>query len=196
MSNKIKIIPNCIRIDLCIWRSQNVYITAFTAPRESFAVEFVVMKHFGWESSNVQPSCCLDVVVYTLNCVFWWHIPLEIEFKVVAQTMHSGVTHERCADFRHGKKKQKRGEFITPPRPTGRRSKNIKWLNPLDSNIGSVYQYLLQGHQVIKQKIARRSLQSYWADITWFFKCCLERSFISTTCKSIVFRCFVLNFTE
>ena len=26
------------------------------------------------------------------------------EFKVVAQTMHSGVTHERCADFRHGKK--------------------------------------------------------------------------------------------
>ena len=39
-----------------------------------------------------------------LNCVFWRHIPLEIEFKVVAQTMHSGVTHERCADFRHGKK--------------------------------------------------------------------------------------------
>ena len=36
--------------------------------------------------------------------------------------MHSGVTHERCADFRHGKKNQKRGEFITPPRPTGRRS--------------------------------------------------------------------------
>ena len=94
----------------------------FTAPRESFAVEFVVMKHFGCESSNVQPSCCLDVVVYMLNCVFWWHIPLEIEFKVVAQTMHSGVTHERCADFRHGKKTQKRGEFITPPRPTGRRS--------------------------------------------------------------------------
>ena len=102
-----------------------MYITAFTAPRESFAVEFVVMKHFGWESSNVQPSCCLDVVVYMLNCVFWRHIPLEIEFKVVAQTMHSGVTHERCADFRHGKKKQqKRGEFITPPRPTGRRSNN------------------------------------------------------------------------
>ena len=43
----------------------------FTAPRESFAVKFVVMKHFGCESSNVQPSCCLDVVVYMLNCVFW-----------------------------------------------------------------------------------------------------------------------------
>ena len=26
--------------------------------------------------------------------------------------------------------------------------KNIKWVNPLDSNIVSVYQYLLQGHQV------------------------------------------------
>ena len=37
--------------------------------------------------------------------------------------MHSGLTHERCANFRHGKKKtQKRGEFITPPHPTGRRS--------------------------------------------------------------------------
>ena len=108
-----------------------MYITAFTAPRESFAVEFVVMKHFGWESSNVQPSCCLDVVVYMLNCVFWRHIPLEIEFKVVAQTMHSGVTHERCADFRHGKKrkKQKRGEFITPPRPTGRRSNKTIYLS-------------------------------------------------------------------
>ena len=32
------------------------------------------------ESLNVQP-CCLDVVVYMVNCVFWRHIPLEIEFK-------------------------------------------------------------------------------------------------------------------
>ena len=30
---------------------------------------------------NVQPSRCLDVVVYMLNCVFWRHILLEIEFK-------------------------------------------------------------------------------------------------------------------
>ena len=43
--------------------------------------KFVVIKHFGWESLNVQPSCCLDVEVYMLNCVFWRHIPLEIEFK-------------------------------------------------------------------------------------------------------------------
>ena len=27
------------------------------------------------------PFCCLDVVVYMLNGVFWRHVPLEIEFK-------------------------------------------------------------------------------------------------------------------
>ena len=46
----------------------------------------------------------------------------------MAQTaMHSGNTHERQPNFRHRKKKEnrkiERGEFITPPRPTGRRSK-------------------------------------------------------------------------
>ena len=51
-----------------------------TAPGDSFAVEFVAIKHFGCESLHVQP-CCLDVVVYMLNCVFWRHILLEIEFK-------------------------------------------------------------------------------------------------------------------
>ena len=53
----------------------------FTAPGESIAVEFVIIKYFGCESLNVQPSCCLDVVVYMVNCVFWRHFPLEIEFK-------------------------------------------------------------------------------------------------------------------
>ena len=43
--------------------------------------KFVVIKHFGWESLNVQPSPCLHVVVYMLNCVFWRHILLEMEFK-------------------------------------------------------------------------------------------------------------------
>ena len=82
---------------------------------------------------NVQPSCCLDVVVYMLNYVFWRYILLEIEFKVVliwAQIaigiLHSGIAHERQPNFRHRKKKEnrkiERGEFITPPRPTGRRS--------------------------------------------------------------------------
>ena len=41
----------------------------FTAPRESFAVEFVVIKHFGRESLHVEP-CGLDVVEYMLKCVF------------------------------------------------------------------------------------------------------------------------------
>ena len=42
----------------------------FTAPRESFSVEFVVIKHFGRESLHVEPSCGLDVVKYMLKCVF------------------------------------------------------------------------------------------------------------------------------
>ena len=41
---------------------------------------------------NVQPSCCLDVEIYMLNCVFWRHILLEIEFKssCVARPLHQG----------------------------------------------------------------------------------------------------------
>ena len=42
----------------------------FTAPGESFAVEFVVIKHFAWESLRVEPSCGLDIVVYMLKCMF------------------------------------------------------------------------------------------------------------------------------
>ena len=45
--------------------------------------KFVVIKYLR-ESLNVQPSCCLDVVAYMLNCVFWRHILLEIEFKSLA----------------------------------------------------------------------------------------------------------------
>ena len=89
---------------------------------------------------NVQPSCCLDVVVYImLNCVFWRHILLEIEFKVVltwAQIaigiLHSGIAHERQLNFRHGKKKKTekssqanlllRHALRGRPRPTDRRS--------------------------------------------------------------------------
>ena len=42
----------------------------FIAPRESFAVEFAVIKHFGRESLHVEPSWGLDVVEYMLKCVF------------------------------------------------------------------------------------------------------------------------------
>ena len=91
--------------------------------------KFVVIKHFGWESLNVQPSCCLDVVLYMLNCVFWRHIPLEIEFKSRVD-MGSDSNHYTAqrynpwavAQLSTRKKKQKRGEFKTPPYPTGRRS--------------------------------------------------------------------------
>ena len=41
----------------------------FTAPRESFAVGFVVIKHFGRESLHVEASWGLDVVEYKLKCV-------------------------------------------------------------------------------------------------------------------------------
>ena len=57
----------------------------FTAPAKSFAVEFVVTKDFGCESLNIakrilQHLSSKKVVVYMLSCVFWQHIPLEIEF--------------------------------------------------------------------------------------------------------------------
>ena len=39
--------------------------------------KFVVIKHFGRESLHLEPSCCLDVVVYMLKCVFWLDILLE-----------------------------------------------------------------------------------------------------------------------
>ena len=96
--------------------------------------KFVVIKHFGWESLNVQPSCCLDVVVYMLNCVFWRHILLEIEFK---SRVDMGSDSNRYSVQRYSpwaaaqlstpkktkkpqktppKKNQKRGHFKTPPR--------------------------------------------------------------------------------
>ena len=42
----------------------------FTARRESFAVEFVVIKHFGRKSLRVEPFRFLDVEKYMLKCVF------------------------------------------------------------------------------------------------------------------------------
>ena len=42
----------------------------FTAPGQSFAVKFVVIKHFACESFHVEPSCGLDFVVYMLKYMF------------------------------------------------------------------------------------------------------------------------------
>ena len=103
-----------------------MYITAFTVPGKSLAAEFVVIKHFGCESLHVQPFCCLDVVVYMLNCVFWRHIPLEIEFKSWLRQQYTAVSpisgSPTCDTEKKRGEKIERGEFITPPRPTARRS--------------------------------------------------------------------------
>ena len=42
--------------------------------------------------------CCLDVVVYMLNCVFWRHILLEIEFK---SRVDMGSESNRCTAQRY-----------------------------------------------------------------------------------------------
>ena len=64
--------------------------------------------------------------------MFWLHNLLGIKLNSRGDTgsdssMHSGITHERYPNFEHRKKTQKteRGEFITPPRPTGRRSNKM-----------------------------------------------------------------------
>ena len=83
---------------------------------------------------NVQPSCCFDVVASMLNCVFWRHFLLEIEFKSrgdlgsdgIAQRYHSSAAAQLSTPKEKEKnpRKTERGEFITPPRSMGRRSKN------------------------------------------------------------------------
>ena len=119
----------------------------FTVPGESFAVEFVVIKHFGCESLHVQPSGCLDVVVYMLNCVFWRHIPLEIQFKSRGSDSNAQRYHPLAvAQLVTPKKKPRkieRGEFITPPRPTGRRSNKQRFsfkviLNPTQPQLNCI----------------------------------------------------------
>ena len=57
----------------------------FTALSRWNLSKFVVIKHFRWESLHLEPSCCLDVLVYMLNWVFWWDILLEIDLKCWAQ---------------------------------------------------------------------------------------------------------------
>ena len=64
-----------------------------------------------------------------LNCVFWRHIPLEIEFKsrVDMGSDSNRYTAQQYHPWAVGrlstrKKTQKRGEFKTPPYSTGRRS--------------------------------------------------------------------------
>ena len=98
--------------------------------------KFVVIKHLGWESLNVQSSCCLDVVVYMLNCVFWRHILLEIEFKSRRVDMGSDsnrYTAQRyspwaAAQLSTPKKKPETGAFQDSASPTAGGVINV-WKN-------------------------------------------------------------------
>ena len=64
-------------------------------------------------------------------CVLLTYSAQKLSLNAVFRSAHtagaSGITHERQPNFRHRKKKEKkenrkieRGEFITPPRSTGR----------------------------------------------------------------------------
>ena len=79
-----------------------------TAPSQSFAVEFVVIKHFGWESLHVEPSCGLYIVVYMLKCMFCWHIPpLNAVFRWAHATWCQRYHPWAAAQLLTPKKKQK-----------------------------------------------------------------------------------------
>ena len=139
-SNTMQGFSACVDADYDIKEKHNGYSTnsamntlwtlfMATASRWNLS-KFVVIKHFGWESLNVQP-CCLDVVLYMLNCVFWRHIPLEIEYKsrVDMGSDSNRYTAQRYNPWavaqlstRKKNKKRKQGEFKTPPYLTGRRS--------------------------------------------------------------------------
>ena len=59
-----------------------MYITAIHRPWRKHRGGICRYKTFWMQIfERIQPSCCLDVVAYMVNCVFWRHIPLEIEFK-------------------------------------------------------------------------------------------------------------------
>ena len=88
----------------------------------------------------------------------------------MAQTaMHSGNTYEWQPNFRHRKKNRKieRGEFITPPRPTGRRSNYATLASPLREltrkNARWVWttQHETAFH-AIKEKLRTTALLSYY----------------------------------
>ena len=69
---------------------------------------------------HVEP-CGLDFVIYMLKYMFCWHIPpLNAVFRWAHATWCQ--RYHPWAAAHTEKRKTERGEFITPPRPTGRRS--------------------------------------------------------------------------
>ena len=70
---------------------------------------------------HVEPSCGLDFVIYMLKYMFCWHIPpLNAVFRWAHATWCQ--RYHPWAAAHTEKRKTERDEFITPPRPTGRRS--------------------------------------------------------------------------
>ena len=67
-------------------------------------------------------------------------------FNGLTQLGASGIAHERPPNFRHQKKENRkieRGESITPPRPTGRRSNNrgVTIIRLMFKNASHIYKY-------------------------------------------------------
>ena len=65
-----------------------------------------------------------------LNCVFWRHILLEMEFKsrvdIAIGILYSGIAHERQPNFRHRKKKPRNGGILRLRLAYGRRSNDLR----------------------------------------------------------------------
>ena len=89
--------------------------------------EFAVLKHSVWSNALIKN---LPELLHVKNGVLYIDISVEFAFRSAHTAGASDITHERQPNFRHRKKKEnrkiQRGEFITPPRPTSRRSNKGK----------------------------------------------------------------------
>ena len=80
--------------------------------------KFDNLKHFGWGFFHGYVS------ENKLKCVFCWDIQLENELKLLTMCScgcQSAVSPMRGSPVSDNAKKNRKGEFITPPRPTGMR---------------------------------------------------------------------------
>ena len=75
MSTESHEFDRCVKIEVEAQRKMTVArfqnsISIYRPSRWNLS-KFVVIKHFGSESLHEEPSCCLDFIVYRINCVFW-----------------------------------------------------------------------------------------------------------------------------
>ena len=52
-------------------RAREMYRRKMSLRAQNSSLWKTALKQFGYESLHVELSCCLDVVVYMLKCVFW-----------------------------------------------------------------------------------------------------------------------------